>query len=104
MYARFASSCEILLSRPVYSTANLRAKILDLRGFDSSVILISRGEILMSVGSFLESLSQAILVGIILIGRLGVQYEPSCKGLLSEGGESRHNNSYNALYYNNITV
>ena len=27
----------------------------------------------MSIGDFLESLSQAILVGIMLVGRLGVQ-------------------------------
>ena len=33
---------------------------LDSGGFDSSVILILRGGILMSTGSFLESLSQAI--------------------------------------------
>ena len=53
-------------------TANLRAKILDFRGFDSSRILILRGGILMSIGNVPESLSQRILVGIILVGRLGV--------------------------------
>ena len=42
------------------------------RGFDSSRILISRGGILMLIWNFLEILSQAILVGIILVGRLGV--------------------------------
>ena len=42
---------------------------MDFRGFESSIIL--RGEILMSIGDFPESLSQAILVGIILVGRLG---------------------------------
>ena len=31
-------------------TANLRAKILDFRGYDSSRILFSRGGILMSIG------------------------------------------------------
>ena len=51
-------------------TANLRTTILDFRGFDSSRILILRGGLLMSIGNFLESLSQAILVGIILVGRL----------------------------------
>ena len=56
------------------TTANLRAKILDFRGFDSSTILILRGGILMSVGDFPESLSQAILVGITLVGRLGVRH------------------------------
>ena len=54
-------------------TANLRTKTLGFRGFDSSTILILRGGILMSIGFFLESLSQAILVGIILVGRLGVK-------------------------------
>ena len=43
--------------------------ILDFREFDSSVILILRGGILMSIGSFPESLSQQILVGIIHIRR-----------------------------------
>ena len=53
-------------------TANLRTKMLDFRGFDSSRILCLRGGILMSRGNFPESLSQAILVGRILVGRLGV--------------------------------
>ena len=33
-------------------TANLRAKILDFKGFDSSIILISKGGIFMSKGEF----------------------------------------------------
>ena len=53
-------------------TANIRTKILDFKGFDSSIVLMSRGGTLMSIGSFLESLSQQILAGIILVGRLGV--------------------------------
>ena len=53
-------------------TANLRAMILDFRGFDSSRILNSRGGIVRSIGHFPDSLSQAVLVGIVLIGRLGV--------------------------------
>ena len=44
----------------------------DFRGFDSSIILILRDGILISIGDFLDCLSQAILVGIILVGRLGV--------------------------------
>ena len=51
--------------------ANLRTKILDFRGFDSSIISILRGGVLMSIGEFPESLSQAILAGIISVGRLG---------------------------------
>ena len=54
------------------ATANLPTKIVDFRGFDSSVILILRGGILMSIGDFPESLTQAMLVGIMLVGRLGV--------------------------------
>ena len=45
---------------------------MDFRGFDSSTISILRGGILMSIGNFPESLSQAILVGIMLVGRSGV--------------------------------
>ena len=52
--------------------ANLRTKLLEFRGFDSSIILILRGGIPMPIGNVPESLSQAILVGIILVGRLGV--------------------------------
>ena len=36
------------------TSASLRAKILDFRGFDSSRILNLRGGILMSIGSFPE--------------------------------------------------
>ena len=53
-------------------TPNLPTKIQDFRGFDSSIILTLRDGVIMSIGNFLESLSQAILVGIILLGRLGV--------------------------------
>ena len=53
-------------------TANLRTNIMDFRGFNSSVVLIIRSGILMSIGDFPESLSQAILVGIMLVGKLGV--------------------------------
>ena len=54
-------------------TANLHTKILDFGGLDSSRILNSRGGILVSIGNFPESLSQAVLVRIILVGRLGVR-------------------------------
>ena len=52
-------------------TAYLRTKILDFRGFDSSIILILRGGIIISVGDFPESLSQAILAGRILSREVG---------------------------------
>ena len=54
------------------TTANLRSKILDFRGFDSIRILILRVGILMSIGDFPEMLSQQTLVGVILVGTLGV--------------------------------
>ena len=53
-------------------TANLPTNIMDFRGFDSSIIFILGGGILMSIGDFPESLSQAILVGVTLVGGLGV--------------------------------
>ena len=53
-------------------TANLRTNIMDFRGFDSSIILILRGGILVSIGDFPESLSQAMLVGLMLVGKPGV--------------------------------
>ena len=53
-------------------TANLHTKILDFRGFGSSRIVKFRGGILMSIGNIPEILSQRILAGIILLGRLGL--------------------------------
>ena len=51
------------------ATANLRAKTLDFGGFDSSIIGV---ELTRPIGNFPESLSQAILIGTILLGRSGV--------------------------------
>ena len=68
------SRCFIVSSFIKYEngrTANLCTKILDFRGFDSSRILIVRVGILMPIGRLPESLSQGILVWIILVGRLG---------------------------------
>lgn len=42
------------------------------RGFDSNMILILGVGIIMSIGSFSEMLSQCILVGKVLVGRLGI--------------------------------
>ena len=63
----FRIECNRLLA-----TANLRTKIPDFRGFDSSIIFILRGGIPRPIGTLPESLSQAILVGIMLVGRWGV--------------------------------
>ena len=58
--------------------ANPRTNIMDFRGFDSNIILILRGGILMSIRHFPESSSQAILVGILLVGRLGLPKTTIC--------------------------
>ena len=55
-----------------YSTPNLPTNIVDFRGFDSSQISSLRGGILMSIGNSPESLSPAMLVGVMLVGGLGV--------------------------------
>ena len=56
----------------VHNTPNLPTNMVDFSGLDSSTILLRRGGILMSTGNFLESLSQAMLVGTRFVGRLGV--------------------------------
>ena len=57
-------------TRACARTANLRTKILDFRVFDSSIILVLRGGILIPQGDFPETLSEPILAGIIFVGRL----------------------------------
>ena len=52
--------------------ANPPTNIVDVRGFDSSIISILRGGIPRPIWSFPESLSRAMLVGVMLVGRLGV--------------------------------
>ena len=60
-------------------TANFRTKILDIRGSASSRILVLRGGIIMPVGNLLESSSQRILAGIVLVGRSGAAARSSAK-------------------------
>ena len=62
---------------PLRTATNLCTKILDFRRFDSSRILILRGGILMPVRNFPELLSQRILAGIVLVGRLGLAAHPA---------------------------
>ena len=52
-------------------TPNLPTNIVVFKGSDSS-ILTSRDEISRPIGNFSESLNQAMLVGVMLVGRLGV--------------------------------
>ena len=71
-------------------------KTLGFRGFDSNIIFILRGGIPRPVGDFSESLSQGILVGIILVGRLGVPRSPR-QGRPDDGSkESRGGPTYEA--------
>ena len=76
----------IYMYKHTNTLANLRAKILDFRGFDSNIILIQRGVILMSIGDFPENLSRAMFVGMMLAGRLGVIAEERSddRGLITE--------------------
>ena len=59
----------------IWATANFGSNNMDFRGFDSSIILSSKGGMLMSIGNFPEMLSQAILVGTMFVGRLGVNQD-----------------------------
>ena len=68
-------------------TANLPSNIVGFRGFDSSIILILRGEIPRPIGDFPASLSQAMLEGIMVVARLGVPPENETPDLgQGEGG------------------
>ena len=74
----FSSSGDMALEyTSTKCTANLPTNIVDFGGLDSSIILSLRGGIPRPMGDFPESLSQAMLVGIMLVGRLGVLH--SCK-------------------------
>ena len=71
--SRYRIGRELFDLAPFAATASLRTNIMDFRGFDSSMtILIIRGVISRPMGDFEEYLSQAMLVGIMLVGRLGV--------------------------------
>ena len=74
LYARISQcATEVYTKARAVLTANLRTKILVFRGSDSSRVLSLRGDIPRPIGDFPESLSQAILVGVILVGVLGAQ-------------------------------
>ena len=68
----FLACCLATLLAGCMATANLRTNVMDFRGFESSIILILRGDIPRPIGNFPQSLSQAMLVGIMLVGRSGV--------------------------------
>ena len=54
------------------TTPSLPTNIVGFRGFDSSITLCLTGDISRLVGDFPESLSQAMWLGVMLVGRLGV--------------------------------
>ena len=56
---RFVATCVQKYAQSPYLPTN----IVDFREFDSSIMLILRGGILMSIGDFPEGLSRAMLVG-----------------------------------------
>ena len=58
----------------LYYTPNLPTNIVDFRRFDSSIMLCLRSGIPRSVRDFTESVSQAMLAGVMLVGTLGVYY------------------------------
>ena len=67
VYVHIAPCHNIIASTPGSPT-----NIVGFGGFDSSTMLILRGGILMSIGDFPESSSQAMLVCVMLVGGLGV--------------------------------
>ena len=74
-HARAQGCCRCSTRWHSYLTHNAQfhpTNIMDFRGFDSSIILNLRGGIPTPIGNFPESLSQAILLGMMLVGRLGV--------------------------------
>ena len=66
-------------------------EILDFRGFYSSRISILRGRIPRPIGNVLELLNQTILIGIILVGRLGVRLRNLPQALQDAGAFDMRN-------------
>ena len=64
--------CQIRRGVTRCTTPNLPTNIVDFGGFDSSIILILRGGILRPIRDVPESLTQAIIVGMMSVGGLGV--------------------------------
>ena len=62
----------IISSSSIIIKRSLPTNIVDFGELDSSTLLIVRVGIPRPIGDFPESLTQAMLVGIMLVGRLGV--------------------------------
>ena len=80
--------CANRADRSFLGTHNLPTNIVVFRGFDSSIILILRCGILTSTGDFPGSLSQAMLVGTMLVGRLGILESMLCRPKLKSSLQS----------------
>ena len=67
------SSCALYVHQTITTrTPNLPINNVYFRGFDSSIVLKLRCGILRPIGNYPEILSQAMLVRVMLVGRLGV--------------------------------
>ena len=91
-------------SKPQPCTANLCTNIVDLRGCDSSIILVLRGGIPRPMGYFLESLSQAILARMILVGRLGVGSLPEIISISPGALQGLHGWTFGILTITHIYI
>ena len=60
-------------TQAVSGAANFPTNIMDFRGFDSSIMLSLRSGIPRPTGDSPESLTQAMFVGAMLVGGLGVR-------------------------------
>ena len=67
----------------MHSTANLRTNLMDFREFGSSITFIMRGGIPRSIGNCPQSLTQAMLVGVMLVGGLGVHHDTMRRGMVT---------------------
>ena len=97
----------VFLCRWPASTPNVPTNIVGFGGFDPSIMLIQRGGIPRPIGNFPESLSQAMLVGVMLLGRLGctVQRPLHCIGIWAFLFRScRFNNLLRAHLTTNVKV
>ena len=66
------------------TAADLPTSIVDLRGFDSSINLKLTGGIPRAIGNLPESLSQAMLVGIMLVGKSVAGRQSSGSSVLTD--------------------
>ena len=71
----------MLQNLQTYAQSDLPTNIVDFTGLDSSTMLTLRGEIPRPIVDFPETLSRAMSVGTMLVGRLGVSYTLRRRGV-----------------------